>query len=292
MFVSIKQDYNTQDITYYLYVQNSDFIIEKESYILGVIEREYYRGYSSESISAVWTARASKTYDYDLVESLKNTFNLDTEVNENVSCFSENSVKAGVTINVEDYPLLWIDGNYFDTFKDNTFVADGDGCVFAGDSVDYAAVTEIEIIVTGGITTNITEKFLSRFTNLLIIGLNFNNVTVLDIANSISLQKVFARFNDIDVFDATNLINLNLLDLRANNLSALNTTNLSNLVFLNVRSNQLSNIVNSQILVDLDSHGQIDGYFDSSIFGGGTLTEEGLTAKASLLAKGWEIVGI
>jgi hypothetical protein len=57
-------------------------------------------------------------------------------------------------------------------------------------------------------------------------------------------------------------------------------------------NNQLDNLVNSQILIDLDSHGLSNGYLRSSIFGGGSLTTAGQTAKANLLSKGWTIVGI
>jgi hypothetical protein len=50
--------------------------------------------------------------------------------------------------------------------------------------------------------------------------------------------------------------------------------------------------MNCKILEDLDSHGLSNGYFQSTIFGGGTLTIAGITAKSNLLAKGWTIVGV
>jgi hypothetical protein len=54
----------------------------------------------------------------------------------------------------------------------------------------------------------------------------------------------------------------------------------------------LNAAVNSQILIDLDAHGLSNGNLNSSIFGGGTLTAAGQTAKTNLLSKGWTIVGI
>jgi len=36
----------------------------------------------------------------------------------------------------------------------------------------------------------------------------------------------------------------------------------------------------------------LNGYIESSIFGGGTLTAAGLTAKTNLQSKGWTIVGL
>jgi hypothetical protein len=65
-----------------------------------------------------------------------------------------------------------------------------------------------------------------------------------------------------------------------------------NLVNLICYANQLDNLVNSQILIDLDANGLSNGYLNSTIFGGGSLTAAGQTAKANLQAKGWSILGI
>jgi hypothetical protein len=54
----------------------------------------------------------------------------------------------------------------------------------------------------------------------------------------------------------------------------------------------LNSAINSQLLVDLDGHGLSNGYFQSSIFGGGSLTAAGQTAKTNLQAKGWTVIGI
>jgi len=64
------------------------------------------------------------------------------------------------------------------------------------------------------------------------------------------------------------------------------------LTYLACHLNQITNTINSQILVDLDNNGNSNGFFQSSITGGGSLTTAGSAAKTSLQAKGWNIVGI
>jgi hypothetical protein len=54
----------------------------------------------------------------------------------------------------------------------------------------------------------------------------------------------------------------------------------------------LNSTMNSQLLVDLDNNAVLNGYFQSSIFGGGSLTAAGQTAKTNLQAKGWTVIGI
>jgi hypothetical protein len=60
----------------------------------------------------------------------------------------------------------------------------------------------------------------------------------------------------------------------------------------NIFLNSFNNLEVSQMLIDLDGHGQIDGYFRTEITGGGSLTTAGQTAKSNLLSKGWTIIGI
>tara|TARA_R110000822_G_C15073479_1_gene468873 strand:- start:8 stop:229 length:222 start_codon:yes stop_codon:yes gene_type:complete len=72
----------------------------------------------------------------------------------------------------------------------------------------------------------------------------------------------------------------------------LSVSTIANIIVFRCQNNQLNAAVNSQLLIDLDGHGLSNGYFQSTIFGGGTLTTAGLAAKASLLLKGWTIVGL
>ena len=92
--------------------------------------------------------------------------------------------------------------------------------------------------------------------------------------------------------DLDNNSNLKIVRLQNNNISNLNILNNTLLTYLSCDNNQLDAAVNSQLLVDLDSHNLSNGYFRSSIYAGGTLTAAGTTAKNALLAKGWTIVGL
>ena len=254
--------------------------------------------------------------------------------------------------NVEDYPLNWISGTYYSTYKGNTFQVSLIENVKS--EAEYDAVTNIDLN-TQSLTTDFTNTLLSKFNNLNILRCNNNSISVLDVSNltglitlncydnSISildvsnltgLTNLFCHTNSISILDVSNLTSLSILTCQSNSISVLDVSNLtslvqlychqnsisvldvsnlvnltdlrchlnsisvldvSNLVNLNqlrCHNNQIDAATNSQILIDLDANGLSNGYLQSSIFGGGTLTAAGQTAKTNLLSKGWSIVGI
>ena len=241
----------------------------------------------------------------------------------------------GQTLNVEDYPLLWIDGGYTATFKGNTFdlATNAGNDIWAGDAIDYANETSIDLS-NESLTTNFSATFLGRFRNLtaltvpdntsisLDLSLNAkleelsargNSLTSIDVSNNTLLTDLFVQENSltsIDVSNNTALINfrintnsltsidvssnteLKLFYCFSNSLTSIDISNNTKINNLRCQANQLNAAVNSQILIDLDGHGLSNGYLNSSIFGGGTLTAAGQTAKTNLLSKGWTIVGI
>jgi hypothetical protein len=127
---------------------------------------------------------------------------------------------------------------------------------------------------------------------LLNLHLADNNLTELDLVNNTALDALYVYRNDLSALNTDYLINLRILEANDNAIASLNIVNNIKLINVRVQNNQLSNLINSQILIDLDTHGLSNGYFRSSIFGGGTLTAAGTTAKNALLAKGWTIVGL
>ena len=242
----------------------------------------------------------------------------------------------GSTVNVEDYPLLWIEETYYNTYKANTFVlpTNSGNDIWAGDAVDYAAVAII-IIENKSLTTDFTSTLLSKFRNLSRLLLSQNSITTVDVTNNPLLERLFVGNTNVSSIDLSNnplLINfgagnanLSTLDLSnnplltelriwGNNLSTIDLSNnplvetlelfantnitnidLSNntlLTYVRTQSTKSDELVNSQMLIDLDGHGLSNGYFQSSIFGGGSLTTAGTTAKTNLQGKGWTIVGI
>jgi len=108
----------------------------------------------------------------------------------------------------------------------------------------------------------------------------------------VNLALLRCQSNQISTLDVSQLVNLTLLNCGNNQLTALDVSLNINLNQLVCNNNQLDAATNSQILIDLDANGLSNGYLQSSIFGGGTLTAAGQTAKTNLLSKGWTIVGI
>ena len=232
---------------------------------------------------------------------------------------------------VEDYPLNWIDGTYYSTYKGNTFQVSSIENVKS--EADYAAVTSINLS-NQSLTTDFTNTLLSKFTNiqtfncvdnninildvtslvnltqlrcfrnninildvtslvnLTELSCYTNNISVLDVTSLINLTILNCVTNNISVLDVTSLVNLTYLNCAVNNISTLGISNLVNLTFLNCAVNQLNAATNSQILIDLDTNNKSNGFLNSTIFGGGSLTTAGQTAKSNLLSKGWTIVGI
>lgn len=253
--------------------------------------------------------------------------------------------------NVEDYPLNWIDGTYYSTYKGNTFQVSSIENVKS--EAEYDAVTTINLS-NQSLTTHF--NFLNKFnnltylslsqnpnitlednfdkSNLAYLGLNFcsnvninidnadnlervymlnvpvgnvdftyktklievnfqnTNATSADLSNCVLLEILNYAVNSLTSIDLDNLVLLYEIKLQGNSLTDLSIVNNPLLLDLRCQNNQLDANVNSQILIDLDSHGLSNGYLQSTIFGGGSLTAAGQTAKTNLLSKGWTIVGI
>jgi hypothetical protein len=119
-----------------------------------------------------------------------------------------------------------------------------------------------------------------------------NDLTSIDVTNNTLLTLLYLFNNSLTTIDVSNNTLLDALYLFNNDLTDLDISNNTLLTNLRCHTNELDNLVNSQILIDLDSHGLSNGYLQSTIFGGGSLTTAGTTAKINLQGKGWTIVGI
>ena len=259
---------------------------------------------------------------------------------------------VGVNYKVEDYPLNWIDGTYYSTYKGNTFQVSSIENVKS--EAEYDAIVNI-LLDSKSLTTDFTGTLLGKFSNLNRLDCYNNSITTLDVSNLTNLTQLRCYTNSISVLDVSNLVNLNvlrcennsinildvssltnlttltcadnsisILDVSSltgltflscgynsisvldvssltnlttfycfnNSISVLDASNLVNITDLRCQNNQIDAATNSQILIDLDTNGLSNGYFQSTIFGGGSLTAAGQTAKINLLSKGWTIVGI
>ena len=139
---------------------------------------------------------------------------------------------------------------------------------------------------------NLTALDVSTLVDLEIINININDISVFDITNNLKLTRLDARSCGLSAIAISDKILIERVDMFNNLLTVFDTTILVNINYLNIASNRLSNTTNSQILIHLDSHNLSNGYLNSSIFGGGSLTTAAATAKTELQNKGWTITGI
>ena len=121
---------------------------------------------------------------------------------------------------------------------------------------------------------------------------NNNNVTSCNLSNLAALDLFKIQNGSLTALNTDDCVVLRVLNCFSNDLTDLSFANNVLLYEIYTHNNQLTAATNSQLLIDLDTHNLSNGYFQSSIFGGGTLTTAGLAAKASLQAKGWTIVGL
>jgi hypothetical protein len=268
-FTVQKWDNNTAEIAYKLYAFDTDFIIEKEVLTGTSTESTYYNSnVSRETIAAAWTARASKTYNYALKENLvDNRFNRNFLALENsYSCSLVDAARKGVNIKVEDFPLLWIEGNdgagYYDTYTGDTFQITGNGCVYSGSVADYAAVVDFIIQNNTDITTALTYKLLRKFVRLNRLFVDDTSISVIDPTSNLLLTEIRIKntlIESINLLNNTELISfgadnclvtsydfsnnskLTYLDLRRSLVSSLDISNLTALTdFLGFDSNNLT----------------------------------------------------
>jgi len=278
-------------------------------------------------------------------------------------CGSVNAAQTNSTLRIEDFPLLWLEGNngagYYDSYKGDTFEISGSGCVYGGNVSDYAAITSIDLF-NQRLTTNFNTKLLSKFFNLEVfrvgsndnynnnisvietdslfflktLAINYTLITTLNLTNNLLLEDLSAidvNLGNFDISQNLELVNVNIqntnrtviditlhtklkifncvnpllseinvlnnllledLRLQFTRITNLDIVNNSQLMHLRTHNAKLNNVVNSDILIKLNGFGLSNGYFNSSIHGGGSLTTAGAAAKTSLQGKGWNIVGL
>jgi len=244
-----KWDNNTTEIVYKLYAFDSDFIIQKEVLVGNLLESTYYNSNESiETIAAAWTARASKTYDYKLKKNLvDNRFNLNfLAFEDSYSCSLVDAARKGVNIKVEDFPLLWIEGNagngYYDTYKGNTFEISGSGCVYGGSAADYAAVVDLLIRNDTDITTVFTYKLLQKFVSLNILFINNTSIDFVDVTGNNLLTNINISNTLIESINLLN--NTELLIFRASDclVTSYDFSNNSKITYLDLQRSLILNI--------------------------------------------------
>jgi hypothetical protein len=160
-------------------------------------------------------------------------------------------------------------------------------------SISVLNVSNLTSLITLNCPTNsISVLDVTNLTSLTFLNCNSNSISTLDVSSLTSLTILSCRINSISTLDVSSLTSLTFLNCHTNSISILNVSNLISLTYLACHLNQITNTINSQMLIDIDSNGLSNGYFQSSIFGGGSLTTAGAAAKTALQGKGWNIVGL
>jgi hypothetical protein len=279
----IRFDLSTSGTAYKLFIKSLyDYIIVKEVTVSDVTTRSYFIG--AKDLEANWTNKTLLTYSTDikgrkLVNEGQNWLAAAGQITE---------LLTGVNYRVEDYPLVWIEDTYYTTYKDDIFQVSVKTDVPT--QAEYDAVTSI-LLISQNLTTDFTGTFLNKFRNLSILSCGLNQISVLDVSQLVNLISLTCDSNQITTLDVSQLTSLSRLFCYNNQITTLDVSQLVNLGFIRCQDNQLDAAENSQILIDLDTNGLSNGYFESSIFGGGSLTAAGQTAKSNLLSKGWTIIG-
>ena len=123
-------------------------------------------------------------------------------------------IPVGVSILIEDAPIVWLQLSLYNTYKANTFILAGTvgTCAYAGDKDDYATVTTFGL-ENKALTTNFTAKLLDRFTNLLTIFLANNSITTFAKASLPKLTGLHLGNNPLTQIDLSGYPKLTVLDI-------------------------------------------------------------------------------
>ena len=323
----IRWDISSPSVAYKLFVRGLyDYVIVKEETSSSVTTRSYF--VASKAIETNWSDRASLTYS----EDIQGRKLLNEGQNWLAAAIGQiTELLTGVNYRVEDYPLVWIEDTYYTTYKDDIFqvsiktdvptqaeyanvlsidlsnesLTTNFSSTFLGKfanlnslaladnvsiSLDLSLNAKLEsLAIKGNSLTSIDVSNNPLLTGLFV---QENSLTSIDISNNTALVSFRINTNSLTSIDVSNNTEIQLFYCFSNSLTTLDISNNTKINNLRCQANQLTAAVNSQILIDLDGHGLSNGYLNSSIFGGGSLTAAGAVAKSNLLSKGWTIVGI
>lgn len=155
---------------------------------------------------------------------------------------------TGTIYRVENYPLEWIDGGYYTTYKNNIFQVST--LTEKKTAAEYAAISSIDLSFQD-LSTNFTSVLIDKFVSINTLLLNSNNITILEIDNATNLRSLNISSNEIEVINFEKLTEITTARVHANNIQTLNVSNCTVLKTLQVNSNQLNGEAINTILQDL-----------------------------------------
>lgn len=160
---------------------------------------------------------------------------------------------TGTVYRVENYPLEWISGNYYTTYKNNTFEVST--LTEKKTAAEYQAVTIIDLGFNN-LSTNFTNTLTGKFINLEVLTIRGNDISILEVREVTQLKQINAFSNIISSLDISNNQNIETLFLHNNQLTSLDTSNNSKLSLFSIYNNQLTSldISNNQDIATLRIH--------------------------------------
>lgn len=181
----------------------------------------------------------------------------------------------------------------------NNFITDVNLSAFPLIEVIFCSNNNISTLDVASLTSLVTLECpdnsisvldVANLTGLVTLRCGNNNISVLNITSLINIDRLNCKFNNISVLDISNLTVVQGIDCQSNNISILDTSSATILGYLDVSNNNLPSGQIDQILIDLDSHGILDGFL---MYTGnpGAPTLASLTAYNNLISKGWTITG-
>ena len=116
-----------------------------------------------------------------------------------------------------------------------------------------------------------------------------NQLTALDVSNQINLTQLSCAGNQLSSLNLSNLTNLISVLCMDNQLTTLDASNLQSIYMLNCNNNKLTETAVNNILIACDALNTSDKFLFLEQGENAAPSGDGLTAKASLISKGWTV---
>ena len=116
-----------------------------------------------------------------------------------------------------------------------------------------------------------------------------NQLTALDVSNQINLTQLSCAGNQLSSLNLSNLTNLIAVWCMDNQLTTLDASNLQSINMLNCNNNKLTETAVNNILIACDALNTSDKFLYLQQGENAAPSGDGLTAKASLISKGWTV---
>ena len=112
------------------------------------------------------------------------------------------NLDPGTVYDIKDFPLNWINGEYYLNYKDNTFEVSS-SIPILGKS-EYDSISNISL-TNQSLNTNFSSTLLEKFSNLNTLNLANNNISLLDLSKSSNLLSVETFNNSLTNSDVSRI---------------------------------------------------------------------------------------